>query len=202
MALGATHHGDGHCSNKQDFEHGSTSEWRRACQRSRTAPASPEHKHRYTLVQGSSMRVADSRQPMAQTVAPLSNRVLPRLLVRRWVLPASQRLRDCVHRDGAMQDMVARIYAGSSRKKPQPRCGACTQGRLAHGRRGVHSPNGIEPERASPLLMPAPSMGCGGKPTSVEGSRACDRLARPQAEDNRERNAPYPIRNGQDHAWA
>ncbi|MET3107884.1 hypothetical protein AAKU67_003948 [Oxalobacteraceae bacterium GrIS 2.11] len=47
---------------------------------------------------------------MVETAAHLKDHVSPRLPVRQWVLSVSKRLRDFMQRDGAVPNMVLRIF--------------------------------------------------------------------------------------------
>jgi len=47
---------------------------------------------------------------MVETAAHLTDHVFPRLQVRQWVLPVPKRLRYFMQRDGAVMNMVLRIF--------------------------------------------------------------------------------------------
>ena len=58
---------------------------------------------------------------MVETAAHLTDHVFPRLAARQWVLSVPKRLRYFMQRDGAVLNMVLRIFfCGSSRKACNP----------------------------------------------------------------------------------
>ena len=64
---------------------------------------------------------------MVETAAHLTDHVFPRLPVRQWVLSVPKRLRYFMQRDGAVLNMVLRIFLRGHRAKPicpLPWCGA------------------------------------------------------------------------------
>jgi hypothetical protein len=67
---------------------------------------------------------------MVETAAHLTDHVFPRLPVRQWVLSVPKRLRYFMQRDGAVLNMVLRIFLRVIAQSLQPNCpGAATGGR-------------------------------------------------------------------------
>ena len=73
-----------------------------------------------------------STRRMVETAAHLSDHVLPRLPVRQWVLSVPKRLRYFMQRDGAVLDMVLRIFLRVIEQRLHQHCpGAAPAGKAA-----------------------------------------------------------------------
>jgi hypothetical protein len=91
---------------------------------------------------------------MVETAAHLCDHVFPRLPVRQWVLSVPKRLRYFMQRDGAVLNMVLRIFFARHCAKPicqLPRCSGREQGSSAYRRNRLHPPVRLQSERACAL---------------------------------------------------
>jgi hypothetical protein len=66
--------------------------------------------------------LASAGQRMVETAAHLTDHVFPRLLVRQWVLSVPKRLRYFMQRDGAVLNMVLRIFLRVIAQSLQSNC--------------------------------------------------------------------------------
>lgn len=106
---------------------------------------------------------------MMETAAHLIDHVFLRLPMRQWVLSVPKLLSYFMQRDGAVLNMVLRIFLRGHRVEPicQPSwCWECGQRSTTHWRCGFYSPLWLQPERLfrRPRLLKLPRSKASGRP--------------------------------------